>query len=418
MARVLLFILIGMLMAAGIVSAGLVRLGYDDGSAEDAVWMDDLRGHAVVFDAPCDNWTLSEVEVLGKLAPERESEMMVVEVWDRNLSLLSKTVDRSKSFFGENFTWSVIDLPDVKVSGSFIVSFYEFAGVYTAADTNLSSGRSILTARNPNRILSWDVENLTYNQTNWMIRALGSSPAPNIRMQVLSDKASQSTPAKVRVLADDPDGNLKSAILSIVDNKTTEIVWTEVKEMTGSSAEAQFSWPGTMLQIAADGISEGPILAVKGMGIPENLSDLLDLSAPSILELETNVTVSAMAYFGKDGKLNALIGLDGFTHYLSQDAVNRTSPGVNYQDFLRNNTTIIKGKSRIAFLKESVPSGLQNQSMAMIGPITISDEPLLNIGLDLKQVSAGAGDYLAVVQVSDSGLNTVSSVGEKPIKVV
>ncbi|NLV52912.1 MAG: hypothetical protein GXY64_06575, partial [Bacteroidales bacterium] len=126
----------------------------------------------------------------------------------------------------------------------------------------------------------------------------------------------------------------------------------------------------------------------------------------------------AMAYFGKDGKLNALIGLDGFTHYLSQDAVNRTSPGVDYQDFLRNNTTIIKGKSRIAFLKESVPSGLQNQSMAMIGPITISDEPLLNIGLDLKQVSAGAGDYLAVVQVSDSGLNTVSSVGEKPIKVV
>ena len=85
MTKILILVLLVILTTTTtiIVDADLVRLGYDDGSAEDGVWMDNLRGHAVVFEAPCDNWTLSEVEILGKLAPEPESEMFVVEVWDR-----------------------------------------------------------------------------------------------------------------------------------------------------------------------------------------------------------------------------------------------------------------------------------------------------------------------------------------------
>ena len=231
MAKILILVLLAILTTISMVDASLVTLAYDDGSAEDGVWMDNLRGHAVVYEAPCENWTLSGVEILGKLAPEPESEMLVVEVWDRNLSLLSKSTDRSESFFGDNFTWSVIDMPDVKVTGPFIVSFYEFAGVYVAVDNSSASGRSILAARNPNRILAWDVQNRSYNDTNWMIHALGYSPAPAISLKVITESASQTSPAKMQLKANDADGNLKSATLYIVDNKTKEIVWSEVKAL-------------------------------------------------------------------------------------------------------------------------------------------------------------------------------------------
>jgi hypothetical protein len=397
--------------------ANLVGLGYDDGQPDDGVWIDDLRGHAVVFTPPCDNWTLSEVAILGKLAPQPKSDMFVVEVWDRNLSLLSKSVDRPESYFGKNFTWSEVDILDVKVSGSFLVSFYEFAGVYLGADIGPASGRSVLTARNPNRIISWDVQNHSYNETNWMIRALGSSPAPAVSLKVFAEKASRGSPAKVQAMVTDPDDNLKNATFYIVDNKTREIVWSEMKDLKGSSAEAQFSWPGTMFQIAVDGKAEGPVFAVNNIGIPENMSDLLARSAPCILELEKNATVSALAYFGQDGKLNALIDNYGFTHYLSQEAVNRTKPGTDYMNYIKNNITIIKDTSKIGFFKEKVPSGPQDQGAAIIGPIALSG-PLFNYGIKLKEAGAGAGDYIAVVEAGDFGLNAVAAVGDKAIKVM
>jgi hypothetical protein len=123
--------------------ANQVSLGFDDGQAEDGVWIDDMRGHAVVFTAPCDNWTLSKVAIYGGLTPDPKSEMFTVEVWDSNLSLLSKTTDRARSFFSDNLTWAEVDIPDVRVSNSFIVSFYEFAGVFwESIQVSLMAGRS------------------------------------------------------------------------------------------------------------------------------------------------------------------------------------------------------------------------------------------------------------------------------------
>ena len=226
-------------------------------------------------------------------------------------------------------------MPDVKVSGSFIVSFYEFAGVYVGADNSSASGRSILTARNPNRILAWDVQNRSYNDTNWMIHALGYSPVPSISLKVITELASQTSPAKIQLKANDADGKLKSATLYIVDNKTKEIVWSEVKALKGNSADVQFSWPGTMFQISADGLNAGPVLATNTQGIPENMSNLLAYSAPVIFDLEKNLTTSAMAYFGEDGKFNALLDTNGGAHYLSQDLLNITMPGSDYAQYAR-----------------------------------------------------------------------------------
>lgn len=417
MARVLLLILIAMLLAAGIASANLVQLGYDDGSAEDAVWMDDLRGHAVVFQAPCDNWTLSGVEILGKLAPEPESEMVVVEVWDSNLSLLSRSTDRARSYFSENFTWSVVDIPDATVSGSFLISVYEFAGVYIAVDNSSQSLRSILTARNPNRILAWDLLNRSYNQTSWMIRALGQSPAPEISLEVTRDLASQASPARIRVLAEDMDDNLLSAKLYIVDNKTHDIVWSEEKALEGGSAELEFSWPGTMRQISMDGSNYGPVYAANALGISENVSGLLAYTAPAVLVGEDNLTVLAQAYFGQDGSFNALIDSYGGAYYLSSNVLERTMPGSNYSQFVMDNIGLVSGESRIGFLKLKMPANEDETKTEVIGPMLLAGTAQEGYGLRLEEAAASSGEYIILVEVADSAFNAVGIAGDEMARV-
>lgn len=417
MARVLVFILMGMLVAAGIVSADLVRLGYDDGSAEDAVWMDGQRGHAVVFQAPCDNWTLAGVEILGKLAPEPESDMLVVEVWDRNLSLLSRSTDRARSYFSDNFTWSVVDIPDATVSGSFVISVYEFAGVYIAVDNSSQSMRSILAARNPNRILAWDLLNRSDNQTSWMIRALGQSPAPEISLEVTRDLASQASPAKIRVLAEDMDDNLLRAKLYIVDNKSHDIVWSEEKALEGGSAELEFSWPGSMRQISLNGSNYGPVYASNALDISENVSSLLAYTAPAVLVGKDNRTVIAQAYFGQDGSFNALIDSYGGGYYLSSDLLERTMPGSNYSQFVMDNISLVSGESLIGFLKLKVPANEDEATAEIVGPMLLAGSPQESYGLRLEEVPAGMGEYVILVEVQDSAFNALGRAGEKMAKV-
>ena len=99
-------------------------------------------GHSVLFEAPCGDWTLSSVAVYGKLEPERASEIFVLEIWDEDLNAISKVTDRADAFFGEEFGWAVVDVPDVLVSGLFLVSLYEFGGIYVGCNigpaTNIS----------------------------------------------------------------------------------------------------------------------------------------------------------------------------------------------------------------------------------------------------------------------------------------
>lgn len=418
MSKTGIMILMAVLMAVNFASAGTVSLENDDGSAEDAVWIDEQRGHAVVFTAPADNWSLNQVAIFGKLIPQSKSEMFVVEVWDRNLSLLSKTTDKASAYFGENLTWSLVDLPQIRVSDDFLIAFFEFGGVWQGVDTSPSTGRSVLVARNPNRILNWSIQNHTQNQSNWMIRAVGQSPQPDFTLKVLSDTASEKSPAKIQVKATDPDGNLKGVTLFIVDNKTREIVWSGAEILLGSSDEADFSWPGSIFMISEKGLDDGPIFAANNIEVPENVSSLLAYSAPCILELKQNMTFAARAYFGADGSFNALIDPYGVAHYLSQDLLNVTKPGTDYAQFIQNNITLVKDVSKIAFINMMVPIRPEEQTSRIIGPIVLSGSPSSNYDLKLLQSEAGMGEYTAIVKVEDGALNEISKIGDKEIKVL
>lgn len=408
---------LAVLMISNLAAANLVSLAYDDGTAEDGIWINSPVGHGVVFTAPCDNWTLSGIDIFGELAPKPQADVFVIEVWNQNFSLLSRTTDVARDYFGDNFTWSSVDIPDVKVSGNFLICLYEFSGIYQGVDVAPASKRSVLVARNPNRILNWTLKNRSWNETNWMIRAVGYSPEPKLSLKVLTDTASQSSPAKIQVKAQDPDGNLKRATLYIIDNKTKEVSWSQLLELKGGSADVQLSWPGTAFQINANGLANGPVFAINNVGVPDNLSAIIAYSTPVMLELEKNKTASATAYFGEDGKLNAIINSIGTAYYISGDLLNKTRPGTNYMQYIKGNTTLVKDKSKISFIKVRIPPGQQEQT-AIIGPVTISSSPLFNYGISLKKVGAGMGEYVAIVQVEDSAFNAIRDAGNKPIKVI
>lgn len=417
MSKTCIMVVIAILFTINCVSASMVSLTYDDNSVEDAAWIDGQRGHGVIFTSPTDNWSLSQVAIFGKLIKPSPSEIFVIEVWDQNLSLLYKITDKASSFFNDNLTWSIVDLPDIKVSGNFLVAFFEFSGVWQGVDKSPSSGRSVLVSRNPNRILNWSMQNSTQNQTNWMIQAMGYSPEPKLTITVISDTASVKSPSKIKAMATDQDGNLKLATEYIVDNKTREIIWAQAKEMTGSSSEAEFSWPGFMFRISVDGQDKGGIYAVNNLDVMANLSNLLTYSAPCIIELNEKVNFSAEAYFGEDGQLNALVDSYGRTHYLSHDILNITVPGIDYEKFAKNNITIIKDKSKIGFINTKVPARQDEQASVIVGPIVLSGTSSSHYDLKLLRSNAGMGEYIAIVKVEDRASNVLNNIAEKTIKV-
>ncbi|HPT19915.1 MAG TPA: hypothetical protein PLJ25_07605 [Methanothrix sp.] len=409
-------IMLALLAAASAAGGSLVNIAYDDSVPEDALWLSGQLGHAVVFTAPADNWSLSKVNVLGMINPNATSEMFAIEVWDENLTLLSRTSDRAAAYFGENLSWATIDLPEVSVSGDFLVCLFEYGGVFVGVDAGTSSGRSVLVSRNPNRIMNWSLQNLSQNQTDWMIQAYGQSFEPQFELTVLSDKASDKSPARLEVKAQDPDGNLNSAMLFIMDNKTHEVVWSEARPMAGSSDKEELSWPAVTFSIASGGADQGAIYAASNWGAAENVSSLLTYYAPCITEIEENQTASTKAYFGEDGRLNALVDTYGFALYVSEDLLKVTSPDTDYGQFA-GNISLIPSKSRILFLKMLVPTRSDEEATQIVGPVVLSGTASSGYDIVLQKHSAGMGEYIALVRVDDQAYNQVSRIADKTIKV-
>jgi len=405
------------LLAAAIAgSASMVSLAYDDSVPEDGVWLGGQLGHGVIFTAPADNWSLSQLKVLGMLKPNDTSETFTIEVWDQNLTLLTRTTDRSDAYFGENMSWAQIDLPEITVSGNFLVCFFEYGSVFTGVDLGDSSGRSVLVSRNPNQIVAWDLKNYSQNQTDWMIEASGKSPEPVFELKVLSDKASEKSPAKVAVKAEDSDGNLVSATLFIVDNKTREAVWSEVKGMKGVSDETELSWPATTFSISSGGEDKGGIYAVRNAETAENVTSLLTYYAPCVTEIEENQSIATKAFFGEDGGLNALVDYYNVALYVSEDLLKVTNPKMDYA-VLSQNMSLISGKSKIGFYRMTIPVTLEEQSAEIIGPLLLSGTSSTKYNITLNKHSAGEGEYIALVRVDDEADNQVAEIGEKTIKV-
>lgn len=411
-----IIILLGLLAAANAASASLVSIAYDDSVPEDALWLSGQSGHGVVFTAPADNWSISKVSVLGMINPNATSEMFTIEVWDQNLTLLSRTSDRAAAYFGENLSWATIDLPEVSVSGGFLICLFEYGGVFVGVDAGTSSGRSVLVSRNPNRITNWSLQNLSSNQTDWMIQAYGQSFEPQFELVVLSDRASEKSPAKLEVKAQDPDGNLNSATLFIMDNKTKQVVWSEAQQIEGSSARAELSWPAATFSVASGGDDLGGIYAASNWGAAENVSSLLTYYAPCITEIVENQTANTKAYFGEDGRLNALVDSYGFALYLSEDLMKVTRPETDYGQFSQN-MSLVPGKSKIVFLRMLVPSRADEEATQIVGPVVLSGTASSGYDLILQKHPAGMGEYVALVRVDDQAYNQVSKIGDKTIKV-
>ena len=345
---VIVFTLLQVLIAQDVLGENIVTLYTDDGEAENAVWMNGSRGHSILYPAPCDNWTLSGVGIYGKMVVDSPSDIFVIEIWDENLTLLSRITDVSASFFGDELDWALVDIPDVTVPRNFLVNLYELGGVYVGVDKGVGSGRTLISARNPNRILEWNISSHQQNQTNWMIRAIGYSPEPQVKLNLSSHVVSSNNPAVINLELMDPDGNLKNAALYILSNESQEVVWSEIKSLKGSEAEVQFFWSGDELQISNSGLSVAPVFFTNVVGVSEDLGSYLAYSAPCILQVESgSSTIYGFAYFGDDGKFNALIDELGRVHYISKDVMSIISADIDYMDYVRNNTTIAEDESRI-----------------------------------------------------------------------
>jgi len=388
-----------------------VTLYLDDGTAENGFRVGDGMGHSVLFEAPSGDWTLSKVSVYGKLEPERASEIFVLEIWDEELNAISKVTDRADSFFGEEFGWSVVDVPDVRVSGLFLISLYEFGGIYVGTDIGPATNRSMISARNPNRILAWNLGRYQQNETEWMIRATGFSPPPEV--------ASQKSPANIEVELRNQDQNLKSATLYLVENDSREVVWSEVREVVGGDATVQISWPGTFYQVTGQDGPVSPVLASEVVDVSEKFRPLLARSSPCVLLLDYGESqVPAYAYFGDDGKLNGLIDQSGQVHYVSREVLNVTAPEVDYMEYLAKNVTAIKDETAIVFYKMAAPLGSGTLSSSYHQPIVLSRSPLFNYRISLEEVEAKAGDCVPIVVVEDRAYNAVQFSSSTRVRTI
>jgi len=397
----------------------VVTLRLDDETAENGFRMGDGKGHSVIFETPSKDWTLSKVSVFGKLEPNRTSEIFVLEIWDEDLNVISKVTDRADSFFDEEFGWALVDVPDVQVSGLFLVSLYEFGGIYVGTDIGLASGRSLISARNPNRILEWNLGRYQQNETDWMIRATGRSPSPEVvSLKVLSEVATPDSPATIELDVRDPDQNLKSATLYLADNDSREVVWSDVRDLEGGEAKVQFSWRGTLFQVSGGEDPVAPVLVSESVSISEKFRPLLGRSSACVLFLDSKEPqVPAFTYFGDDGKLNGLIDVYGQVHYFSRDVVNATSPDTDYMEYLAKNITVVKDKSAIILYKMTIPSDPGILSSGYHQPIVLSRSPLFNYRVDLEEIEAEAGDYLLIIVVEDRAYNAVKFFPSTKVRI-
>lgn len=391
------------------LSDGPVILRLDDGTAENGFRMGGGLGHAVLFEAPSGEWTLSAVSVYGKLTPNRTSEIFILEIWDDKLNAVSKVADRADSYFGDEFGWALVDVPDVRVCGPFLVSIYEFSGAYIGTDIGPATGRSFITARNPNRILAWNLEPYHQNETEWMIRAVGSSPAPElVSLKVLSEAAGKEKPATIEVDLKDGDSNLKRATLFVAENETREVVWSAEEEIEGAEATVRFSWPGTLYRVSGPDGSVSPVLTAEVAGVSEEFRPLLYRSAPCLLFLNFGeYRAAAFAYFGEDGRLNALIDEAGSVHYVSRDVLNATAPQADYMAFLTKNITASRGETAVAFYRMEAPTDSWILETSYHEPIVLTRSPLFNYRVVLEEVEAVAGDYVSIIVVEDRAYNAV-----------
>jgi len=382
------------LIALALTSSGqrVTTLSYSDAVPDGGVALQE--GHAVAFTAPADNWTLIKVAVCGRINPGNGS-LLVLEIWDTDLRTLYRSTDLAGYYFGQDFSWREIAIPELVVPRNFLICLFEFSGVYLGADhENQSAGRSMIAARSPNRILPWQL-GLHQNHTEWMIAAVGYSrtPPPEVSLTARAEGEGLALQAQ----ASDPDGNLAGAFFYVISSKG-EAVWSEERALMGAKADAELHWSGQAFNVSNQSLSTGPVYAKNTLNMSAAEAPYSSYSAPAILYIAPGaVGISISAFFGKGGDLNALVDDAGNFYYLSRDLLGLLQPALSYGKYVENNLSLKEFQSSLSFFKF-------NRTLGLVGlqPLVLTRSPLQHFGIMLEKGDAPAGDYMGMVRVFDS----------------
>ncbi len=373
--------LVLMLLFVPVSDALDLAIQYTDGVPDDGVWLAGDQGHAVLFSPP-ENWTLSRVAVCGMLSRDG---IFVLEIWDADLNLVYRTTDISGAYFGRNLSWAEIDVPDLRMDKPFFVVLFEYSTLFVGIDKNTTLNRSFVASRSPSMLVS-------PSDYEWLISAIGyissNPPGINASCENLTDGVA------IRADLSDPDGDLGGVSLYIVDQKSGEVVWMDRADARGKESEIRFIWPRVVYSVSCGSERVSPVVAVEARDVPENISRYMRYSAPCLLNITDEGPFSeAIAYFGEDLELHAIEGLDGRIHYISKELFESLRPGARYSDYVRENITLIEGRSSLRFI-------LMGESLAFHRPIYLRRSPIFHYDMKLEK-EAAVSRYTAVLVASD-----------------
>ncbi len=377
-------------------------IDYTDGSAEDGLWVGGSIGHAVEFTAPSQNWTLSKVAIVGSLNPQSSADIFVLEVWDTEMNLIYSQADNPDAYFSEGLSQAEIDLPDMTVPESFYICLFEFSRIFVGTDLN-TSGRSYLVSRSPNRQVDWTLEH-PQNSTSWMISALGRSKSPPPEVQITSKTDAEN----VTVTAEfaDPDQNLASATMYIIENESGDVLWADHRLLPPEGGSITFNWPRQKLRVTNGTAQSEPVIATNTIDMMPQLAPYLVYSAPCTLKLTPDTPeTTALAYFDGEGTFHSLEDITGSTaYYRSIELLDAVSPGTSYGDYVENNLTLIEGLTTISFFKRNVNSGL-----IPLLPLLLDRSPIQHYTLKMEMVPAQV-NYTVEVDAQDAAGNLARDI--------
>lgn len=377
-----------------------VAISYNDGAANYGVALGPGLGQGVIFTSPNDNWTLSEVAVCGKLNSSGNG-LFVMEVWDMSGRILYRTADLAGSYFGDNFTWSVIDIPDLKVPRNFTICFFGNSNPYFGLNiVNKSSGRSFIAGRNPNQIAPWGLE-YPHNSSEWLMDAMGYSYSPPPSVDLSVDTTGKGLDIKVQ--ARDGESSLVGALFRIIDAQG-DAVWAEQKQLSGSKGEAELLWSGQAFKISNMTRSATPVYAYNPLNISSSNVPYSAYTAQAILQINPgSPEIAVTAYFGKDGDLHAIEDGNGNLYYISQELLKVIDPDMSYANYMEKNLSLSEFRSTLTFFKYNNANGLTS-----LQNFVLDRSPLQHFGIKLEKIDVPAVNYQGEVAVLDSAGNVVT----------
>ena len=391
-------------VASPVCAQNQEAISYNDGTANYGVALGYGIGQGVIFTAPNDNWTLSKVTLSGKLNRSGTG-LYVLEVWDLTGRTLYRTTDLASTYFGDNFTWSVIDIPDIKVPRNFTVCLFGNSNPYLGLNlVNVSSGRSFIAGRNPNRIAPWNL-NYPQNRSEWLINAVGYSysPPPLVNLSV----SPSGKGLALKVAATDRGSSLTGALFRILD-ANGDAVWSEQKQLSGAKGEAELAWSGQAFKISNMSKSATPVYAYNPLNVSSADAPYSAYTAQAVLQINPNgQEIQVSAFFSKEGDLHTLVDGNGNLYYISQELLKVIKPGQSYADYIQKNLSLTEFKSTLTFYKYNQANGLMT-----LQTLALDRSPLQHFGIKLERIDVPAANYRGEATVVDSAGNAVTKLAK------